>query len=120
MQGVHTGRDDWASIFLKGVLSLFMGLPLGGLLFALTNLGLAFYRSDPLTRAPWSLALRTLADWTSFVFLGGFAWTPAEGYHSLHGWYAAGVVLGFVLLVKPWRRRGGRPRAKRPSPGARR
>lgn len=98
-------RNDWPTIFLKAIYSLFLGLPFGGLLFALTNLGFAYYQSDPITQTPWALTFRTLTDWISFVFLGGFVWTPEEGYHSLHGWYAAGVVLAFVLMVKPWRRR---------------
>jgi hypothetical protein len=100
-----TDRNDWLSIFFKTVLSLFLGLPLGGLLFALTSLGLAVYQSDPITQTPWALTFRTVLAWFSFVFLGGFAWTPEDGYRSLHAWYAAGVVLGFVLLMKPWRRR---------------
>ena len=98
-------RNDWVSVFLRTVLAFFLGLPLGGLLFALTSLALAVYQSDPITRTPWALTFRTFLAWLSFVFLGGFAWTPEEGYRSLHAWYAAGVVLGFVLLMKPWRRR---------------
>lgn len=99
-------RNDWPSIFLRTVLSIFLGLPVGGVLFALTSLGLAVYQSDPITQTPWVLAFRTLLACLSFVFLGGFAWTPEEGYRSLHAWYAAGVMMAFVLLMKPWRRRG--------------
>ncbi len=96
--------DDWVTVFLRFVLSLFVGLPLGGLLFALWTISLDFYSAGPITQAPWSLALKTLVEWVSFIVFGGFSWTPENGYHSLHGWYAAGVVLSFVVLMKPWRR----------------
>ncbi|MGX7705917.1 hypothetical protein [Methylobacterium sp. Gmos1] len=97
-------RRDWPGLFLRAVLSLFLGLPLGGLLFALTGLGLALFNGDPLVQQPWLLAFRTLAAAVSYVFLGGFAWTPEGGYESMHAWYAAGVVLAFVLMSRPWRR----------------
>jgi hypothetical protein len=110
-------RRDWPALFLRAVLSLFLGLPLGGVLFALTGLGLAVYGSDPILQHPWLLAFRTLAAAVSYVFLGGFAWTPDGGYASLHAWYAAGVVLAFWLLGRPWRRWR---RRKRPEPWPRR
>ena len=97
-------RRDWPGLFLRAVLSLFLGLPLGGVLFALTGLGVAVANGDPILQHPWLLAFRTLAAAVSYVFLGGFAWTPEGGYASLHGWYAAGVVLAFVLMSRPWRR----------------
>ncbi|WP_245442822.1 hypothetical protein [Methylobacterium terrae] len=97
-------RRDWPGLFLRAVLSLFLGLPLGGVLFALTGLGMAIAGDDPLLQHPWLVAFRTLAAAVSYVFLGGFAWTPEGGYESLHAWYAAGVVLAFLLLSRPWRR----------------
>jgi hypothetical protein len=97
-------RRDWPGLFLRAVLSLFLGLPLGGLLFALTGLGIAVVNGDPILQHPWLLAFRSLAAAVSYVFLGGFAWTPEGGYESMHAWYAAGVVLAFVLMSRPWRR----------------
>ena len=97
-------RRDWPGLFLRAVLSLFLGLPLGGVLFALTGLGIALVNDDPLLQHPWLLAFRTLGAAVTYVFLGGFAWTPEGGYESLHAWYAAGVVLAFLLLSRPWRR----------------
>ncbi|SFU60594.1 hypothetical protein SAMN02799631_01416 [Methylobacterium sp. 174MFSha1.1] len=105
-------RRDWPGLFLRAVLSLFLGLPLGGLLFALTGLGLAAFNDDPLLQHPWLLAFRALAAAVSYVFLGGFAWTPEGGYESMHAWYAAGVVLAFVLMSRPWRRWTRRKRAE--------
>ena len=108
-------RRDWPGLFLRAVLSLFLGLPLGGLLFALTGLGLAIVTDDPLLQHPWLLTFRTLAAAVSYAFLGGFAWTPEGGYESLHAWYAAGVVLAFLLLSRPWRR-WTRPQQPEPWP----
>lgn len=93
--------NDWASVFLRLVVSLFLGLPLGGVLFAATGLALAVHAGDPILHEPVALALRTALAALAFTVLGGFAWTPETGYHSLHAWYAAGVVLAFVLLSKP-------------------
>lgn len=101
----RTTPDDWGTVFLRFIMSLFTGLPVGGLLIAIWTVALAVYTADPITQAPWSLALRTFLVWVRFIVFGGFAWTPEGGYDSLHGWYAAGVVLSFVLLMKPWRRR---------------
>ncbi len=97
-------RRDWPGLFLRAVLSLFLGLPLGGALFALTGLGIAVVNDDPILQHPWLLAFRTLSAAVSYVFLGGFAWTQEGGYVSLHGWYGAGVVLAFALMSRPWRR----------------
>ena len=96
--------NDWASVFLRLVVSLLLGLPIGGVLFAMTGLGLALYTGDPILQQPIALALRTVSAMFAFTVLGGFAWTLEAGYHSLHGWYAAGVLLAFVFLSKPWRR----------------
>ena len=96
--------NDWASVFLRLVVSLLLGLPIGGVLFAMTGLGLALYTGDPILQQPIVLALRTVSAMFAFTVLGGFAWTLETGYHSLHGWYAAGVLLAFVFLSKPWRR----------------
>jgi hypothetical protein len=96
--------NDWASVFLRLVVSLLLGLPIGGVLFAMTGLGLALYTGDPILQQPIALALRTISAMFAFTVLGGFAWTLETGYHSLHGWYAAGVLLAFVFLSKPWRR----------------
>ena len=96
--------NDWASVFLRLVVSLLLGLPIGGVLFAMTGLGFALYTGDPILQQPIALALRTISAMFAFTVLGGFAWTLETGYHSLHGWYAAGVLLAFVFLSKPWRR----------------
>ncbi|QRE76322.1 hypothetical protein [Methylobacterium aquaticum] len=110
-------RRDWPGLFLRAVLSLFLGLPLGGVLFALTGLGIAVANGDPILQHPWLLTFRTLAAAVSYVFLGGFAWTPEGGYESMHAWYAAGVVLAFVLMSRPWRRW---TRRRQPEPWPRR
>jgi len=112
--------NDWASVFLRVVVSLILGLPVGGLLFAATGLGLAAYSGDPILQHPLALALRTGLAAIAYTVLGGFAWTPETGYHSLHGWYAAGVTLAFVLLSKPWRRGRGQRKAAahQPRPSA--
>lgn len=116
----RSAANDWVTTFLRLVTALFLGLPVGGLLFALAGVVRAFYEADPITRMPWSLAFRTLAAWIGFVFLGGFAWSPDDGYRSLHGWYAAGVILSFVLLMKPWqRRRSARTRSRKRASGIR-
>jgi len=98
-------KSTWLSVFLNIIYSFFIGLPLGGLLFASTGLVLTLHQSDPIIYTPWVLVFRTILAWVAFVFLGGFAWTPEEGYRSLHAWYGAGVFLSFVLLMRPWRRR---------------
>ncbi|WP_336489185.1 hypothetical protein [Methylobacterium nigriterrae] len=107
--------NDWASVFHRVVVSLILGLPFGGLLFAATGLVLAIWSGDPILQHPLALALRTALAAVAYTLLGGFAWTPETGYHSLHAWYAAGIVLTFVLLSKPWRRGAD---ARRPRPTA--
>ncbi|ACL56349.1 hypothetical protein [Methylobacterium nodulans] len=108
-------RRDWPTLFLRAVLSLFLGLPLGGVLYALGGVATAWYAQDPILQHPWILTFRSLGTVVGYVFLGGFAWSPEAGYESLHGWYAAGVLLAFVLLSRPWRRR---PAAAEPWPRA--
>ncbi|GJD48065.1 hypothetical protein OPKNFCMD_0781 [Methylobacterium crusticola] len=107
----RTGSRDWPSVFLRAVLSLFVGLPVGGVLYGLGHLAVAIYRQDPVLQHPWALGFGLVADAVSYVFLGGFAWSPEAGYRSLHGYYAAGVALSFVILGRPWRRGAGAPEA---------
>ncbi|GJE04553.1 MULTISPECIES: hypothetical protein [Methylobacterium] len=97
-------RDDWATLFLRAVVSLFVGLPVGGILYALAWVAMAYASGDPATEHPWALAFRALGTAIGYVFMGGFAWSAEEGYRSLHGYYAAGVILSFVVMSRPWRR----------------
>ncbi|MFE1597782.1 hypothetical protein [Methylobacterium sp. ID0610] len=102
-------RRDWPTLFLRAVVSLFLGLPIGGVLYALGGVATAWYAQDPILQHPWLLTFRSLGAAVSYVFLGGFAWSPETGYESLHAWYAAGVLLAFLLLSRPWRRPAAEP-----------
>lgn len=88
--------------------SLLLGLPVGGLLYALGLVARDWYVQDPILQHPWLLAFRSLGTAFGYVFMGGFAWSPETGYQSLHAWYAAGVLLVFGLLSLPHRRAAAR------------